>query len=99
MAYIRVVGDVTLDFHDAWLPVVRKNVAIASGSGFVIAPSGLVLTNLHVVEVDTRKRDDGPELVVENTRVQVFVGSEASVGAGKRTWWPRTPSTTWPRCR
>ena len=62
-------------------PVVRKDVAVATGSGFVIAPSGLVLTNWHVVETETRSREGGPEVSVENARIQVFVGSGGSGGA------------------
>ena len=81
IAFIRVVGDLRYDSHDGRLPVVRKNVAIGSGSGFVIAPSGLVLTSLHVVEVETGAEPDGAELVVENKRVQVFVGGGADAGA------------------
>ena len=81
MAFIRVVGDLTIDYRDARLPVVRKNVAVGSGSGFVIAPSGLVLTSLHVVEAEATARENGPEQRLDNKRVQVFVGREAGVGA------------------
>jgi len=81
MAFIRVAGDLTIDYHDARLPVVRKNVALGSGSGFVVAPSGLVLTSLHVVEVEATSRANGPELQLENKRVQVFVGRDGGVGA------------------
>jgi len=81
MAFIRVVGDLRIDYRDARHPVVRKDVAVASGSGFVIAPSGLVLTSWHVVETETRTREGGPEISVENARIQVFVGSGGSEGA------------------
>ncbi len=81
MAFIRVVGDLRIDHHDASQPVVRKNVEVGTGSGFVIAASGLVLTSRHVVETETHSREGGPELTVENRRIQVFVGSEGSEGA------------------
>jgi len=81
MAFIRVVGDLRIEYRDAREPVVRKNVEVGSGSGFVIAPSGLVLTSRHVVETDARSREGGPELTVENRRIHVFVGSEGREGA------------------
>ncbi len=81
MAFIRVVGDLRIEYRDAREPVVRKNVEVGSGSGFVIAPSGLVLTSRHVVDTDARSREREPELKVENRRIQVFVGSEGREGA------------------
>jgi V8-like Glu-specific endopeptidase len=81
MAFIRVVGDLRIDYRDARKPVVRKSVEVGSGSGFVIAASGLVLTSRHVVETQAVSRPGGPELSVENRRIQVFVGSEGSEGA------------------
>jgi V8-like Glu-specific endopeptidase len=81
MAFIRVVGDLRIDYHDARQPVVRKDVEVANGSGFVIAPSGLVLTSRHVVETDDRSHEGGAEVSVENARIQVFVGSGGSEGA------------------
>jgi S1-C subfamily serine protease len=81
MAFIRVVGDLRLDYRDARESVVRKNVEVATGSGFVIAPSGLVLTSRHVVETDARRDESGAETTVENPQIQVFVGSGGGGGA------------------
>jgi V8-like Glu-specific endopeptidase len=81
MAFIRVVGDLRIEYRDARLPVVRKDVEIGTGSGFVIAPSGLVLTSRHVVDTEPSSREGGPELVIDNPRIQVFVGSEGREGA------------------
>lgn len=81
MAFIRVVGDLRVDYRDARPSLVRKDVEIGRGSGFVIAPSGLALTSLHVVDMDVGTREDGPELRLENARIQVFVGEQGGVGA------------------
>ena len=51
MAFIRVFGDVQAEFTRPWRQaIVREDVEIGTGSGFVIAPSGLILTSRHVVE-------------------------------------------------
>ena len=80
MAFIRVVGDLRIDYRDARKPVVRKNVEFATGSGFVITPSGLVLTSRHVVETEPW-RDGEADVTLENPQIQVFVGSGGGGGA------------------
>ena len=41
MAFIRVVADVRVDFGGTRAPIERKGLELATGSGFVVAPSGL----------------------------------------------------------
>jgi serine protease Do len=63
-------------------PLVERNVEVATGSGFVIAPSGLVLTNLHVVsEEPSASFVDGQEaeITVESRRIEVAIGPGGSV--------------------
>lgn len=79
MAFVRVIGDLRVEFIGPWRrPIERENVEVGSGSGFVIAPSGLVLTSHHVV-------DDAPyvetfggreaEVTLENRHIEVVLGS------------------------
>ncbi len=84
MAFVRVVGDVRIvpRHEGAAAPIVRRNVEVAVGSGFVVAPSGLILTSRHVVDAAFEPGgDDEAEATVENQRIEVFVGSAGAVGA------------------
>jgi S1-C subfamily serine protease len=84
MAFVRMVGDLRVEFVNVWRqPIVREGVELATGSGFVVAPSGLILTNHHVVEdatvVDTYEGHEA-EVSVENGRIEVAVGPGGSRG-------------------
>lgn len=84
MVFVRTVGDLRVEFVGVWRqPVVREGVELATGSGFVIAPSGLILTNHHVVADDPVSETVGgreAELSVENRRIEVAVGPGGSGG-------------------
>jgi hypothetical protein len=84
MAFVRVVGDLNVRFTEVYkAPYVRKNVEVGTGSGFVIAPSGLILTNRHVVRDQPERRViDGyeAELTLESRRIEVAIGPGGSVG-------------------
>ena len=81
LAFVRVIADVRVDFGGVREPLQRKNVELATGSGFVAAPSGLVLTSGHVVaEEDLEelfRADEGGRVRIENRRIEVVVGDES----------------------
>jgi hypothetical protein len=82
MAFIRIVADVRVDFGGTRPPIERRGLELATGSGFVVAPSGLLLTSLHVVteeEAKSRFREDEAKVFVENRRIEVAIG----IGGGQ----------------
>ncbi len=80
LVFIRVLADVRVDFGGVRKPIVRKGLELATGSGFVAAPSGLVLTSRHVVaeEEASRFREDETEVTIENRRIEVVIGEGSS---------------------
>ena len=79
MAFVRVLADLRTDSGDL-RPELRRDVEIATGSGFLIAPSGLLLTSLHVVDADEASRGGDASVTIENRRILVFAGSAGAAG-------------------
>ena len=88
MAFIRVIGDVQVEFVRPWKQAfVEEGVEIGTASGFVITPSGMILTNHHVVSGETFvARVEGEEATLTTTvrRLEVVVGS----GQARETFEP-----------
>jgi S1-C subfamily serine protease len=82
LAFVRVIADVRVDFGGVRPPIEREGLELATGSGFVAAPSGLVLTSHHVVaEGDPEEAFPAPEgsrVRIENRRIEVVIGDEGS---------------------
>ena len=78
VVFIRVSGDVHVDATQDWEgPESFEDMEIGTGSGFLVAPSGLVLTNHHVVTGGrTVELVQGREVEVrtEVRRIEVAVG-------------------------
>jgi hypothetical protein len=85
MVFVRVVGDVRAELADRSRPAIeRKDVELASGSGFVIAPSGLLLTSWHVVSDEAEPTTFGgreADVSVQGRRIEVAIGSGGDAGA------------------
>jgi len=67
--FIRVIGEVRAEYQRAWKETIEKrDVEFGTGSGFVVSPSGYVLTNHHVVS--------GEDVTVERGGRQIRVKLE-----------------------
>jgi S1-C subfamily serine protease len=86
MAFVRVVADVRIDFGGLKEPAEHKGVELATGSGFVVAPSGLILTSRHVIAVADPPAPEGgafeAKVSVDDRRVEVVIGP----GGSERTF-------------
>jgi V8-like Glu-specific endopeptidase len=84
MAFVRIVGDLHAEFTSIWRnPIDEKDVEFATGSGFVVAPSGLVLTNQHVVDdapIEGKIAGQDVKITLENRRIEVALGLRGSLG-------------------
>jgi S1-C subfamily serine protease len=77
VAYVRVVGDVRVESKDVYQPPQeRRGVELATGTGFVIAPSGLILTNDHVVRPELPARE-GLAVTLSVTSIEAVVRSRS----------------------
>jgi S1-C subfamily serine protease len=88
VVFVRVIANVSAEFEEAWRKTERRNLQVASGSGVIVSPSGYILTNHHVIELEDRTVEvDGREVVIRRTldRIEVTLPSgqrlEASVFA------------------
>jgi hypothetical protein len=82
MAFIRVIGDFRAEYKRVWkLPLERRDLEIATGSGFVIAPGGLILTNHHVIAGRSFVQPiegEPAEITMDVTRIEAVVGAGES---------------------
>jgi S1-C subfamily serine protease len=79
VVYVRVLADLKIEYpYGGRPPIVKRDVEIASGSGFVLNASGLVLTSRHVVAeppLPEGRYGEGARVRVESRRIEVLPGT------------------------
>ncbi len=83
--FIRVIGQIRAEYRKTWEESIeRREVELATGSGFVISPYGHVLTNYHVIgdrELTRQEGDTEVTIKVEVEQVEVvFPGGPGGPG-------------------
>lgn len=81
-AFLRVRGDVRIEYVEGWQKVIeRTGVELANGTGFLVTPSGYLITNRHVVDGEALSGSAGQRRVrVQVTGIDVFLGGEGGRG-------------------
>jgi S1-C subfamily serine protease len=85
VVFIRVFATARAEYMEVWKKVVeRRGIEVATGSGFIVTPSGHLVTNHHVVSGDQVKvRVDGRDVTIQATieRIDVVLASGQQFGA------------------